>query len=100
MERIDKISYYLKKSASSTEEDLEWDKVRASEKRAGITLGDFESEVEIIVLELYGERVNLQEIVMKELSDEGSHFNSPYDFLVKGLSPKSYAIYLRMKNLV
>jgi hypothetical protein len=100
MGRVDKISYYLKKSASSTEQDFEWDKVRASEKRAGITLGDFESEVEMIVLELYGEEINLQEIVMKEFSNEGNHFNSPYDFLTKGLSPKSYAIYLRMKNLV
>ena len=105
MGRLEKISYYLKKSASSDEQAFEQAKVRESERRAGISLSDFELQVEEAVFELYEKRISLQEIIMAEYSkDESfkmeSFFNSPYDFLVKGLTPKSYAIYLRMKDLV
>ena len=105
MRRGDKLSYYLKKSASSVEQSLEWDKIRASERRAGISLSDFEAEIEKAVFELYEKEISLQNVIMAEYSSEEgpepkSYFNSPYDFLIKGLTPKSYAIYLRMKNLV
>ena len=98
------LHYEVKKTASFGEADLELNKLRETERRAGITIEDFEASVQEFVRKHGDEEFDLRTLLIREMFKERGRseepFYTPYDYITSYKTPEEYVFYLLENNLI
>ena len=103
----------LCKIAQSSEKASEFEKIKQTEERMGMSLNDFEDKIGSLIVSRSLRRGGFEfdeidvggRIILERLLEDSNiwsddTFEYPYDFLTTGRTPEEYVSYLEDKNII